>query len=349
MIIYWIACGMSMAFLWISLRAKHSKNNALYWPIATFFSAFPLMWIASIRKNVGADYIAYYNYYNHILHGGKQGRFEILYYLLNKTLALLGMSAPWMFAFCAMLFLMPLFKRIATDSPYPCFSVFLLVASGYYFFFLNGMRQMIGAAIFTLAIPYIEKRKLAPFVLVVLIATGFHTMSIVFLGAYFLTELELDRKTTLCVTVLLIIASNPMANLFNKIIGGMDYYSLYLGSSYDNRGPGTISLIMAGAIVVFASVFYQKENQKYKLYYNLQLITFWVTIMTGKVVLIERFRMSFGLPSIIFIPLIVKEIKNAKIKGICTFLIVTLYFIYATYTIGVLNGNSVLPYETVFD
>lgn len=110
----------------------------------------------------------------------------------------------------------------------------------------------------------------------------------------------------------LILLSNVVAGLFNNIIGGLDYYSLYLASSYAQKGQGLISLIMSGSIVAFATVFYQKNNTKYQVYYNMQVIAFWVTIMTGKVVLIERFRMSFGLSSVIFIPMILNGIKNRK-------------------------------------
>lgn len=253
-----------------------------------------------------------------------------------------------MFAACAMLFLMPLYKMILSDSPYPYFSIFLLIATGYYFFFLNGTRQMIGAAIFMLAIPYIEKKNILPFIVLTLLSTGFHTMSIAFIATYAFSIWRIDNRFLLIVTGGLILLSNVVAGLFNNIIGGLDYYSLYLASSYAQKGQGLISLIMSGSIVAFATVFYQKNNTKYQVYYNMQVIAFWVTIMTGKVVLIERFRMSFGLSSVIFIPMILNGIKNRKTRRICGGAIGILYFFYVTYTIGVLNGNSVLPYQTIF-
>lgn len=104
---------------------------------------------------------------------------------------------------------------------------------------------------------------------------------------------------------------------------------------------------MSGSIVAFATVFYQKNNTKYQVYYNMQVIAFWVTIMTGKVVLIERFRMSFGLSSVIFIPMILNGIKIENQTYLWWSNRHSL-FLYVTYTIGVLNGNSVLPYRTIF-
>lgn len=135
MAVYWSACLASVLFTWFAIHVKHEKEGIQYWLLVTFVAALPLIYISAIRYNVGADYAAYYKYYNRIVQGGDRERFEILYYLLNKGIALLHMSAPWMFAACAMLFLMPLYKMILSDSPYPYFSIFLLIATGYYFFF----------------------------------------------------------------------------------------------------------------------------------------------------------------------------------------------------------------------
>lgn len=264
MAVYWSACLASVLFTWFAIHVKHEKEGIRYWLLVTFVAALPLIYISAIRYNVGADYAAYYKYYNRIVQGGDRERFEILYYLLNKGIALLHMSAPWMFAACAMLFLMPLYKMILSDSPYPYFSIFLLIATGYYFFFLNGTRQMIGAAIFMLAIPYIEKKNILPFIVLTLLSTGFHTMSIAFIATYAFSIWRIDNRFLLIVTGGLILLSNVVAGLFNNIIGGLDYYSLYLASSYAQKGQGLISLIMSGSIVAFATVFYQKTIQNIK-------------------------------------------------------------------------------------
>ena len=213
MAVYWSACLASVLFTWFAIHVKHEKEGIQYWLLVTFVAALPLIYISAIRYNVGADYAAYYKYYNRIVQGGDRERFEILYYLLNKGIALLHMSAPWMFAACAMLFLMPLYKMILSDSPYPYFSIFLLIATGYYFFFLNGTRQMIGAAIFMLAIPYIEKKNILPFIVLTLLSTGFHTMSIVFIATYAFSIWRIDNRFLLIVTGGLILLSNMVAGL----------------------------------------------------------------------------------------------------------------------------------------
>lgn len=351
MIVYWSACLASVAFTWVAIHIKHDTNREgyWYWLLVTFFSALPLIYIAAIRYNVGADYATYYRYYINILNGGnKPGRFEILYFLVNKFVAFFRGSAPWLFGCSASLFLMPIYKRIIKDSPYPYMSIFLLLGMTYYFYFLNGTRQMIGAAFLLLSVPFIEKRKFFPFLCLVLIASGFHLSCIVFVVVYFLTYMNLGPRMLTVITIGVFVFAQFLANVANGILSGMDYYSVYLYSQYAQKGQGYIVLAINILLVVFATFFYQKDNVKYKIYYSLQVIALWASALTGKIVLIDRYRMVFGLPSIILIPMALAGIKNKIFRRICSVGVVLLYFIYSMYTVGVQNSNLVLPYKTIF-
>ena len=344
MTVYWSACLVSIAFTWFATHVKHNKEGLGYWLLVTFVAAFPLIFISAIRFNVGADYIPYYRYYLEILNG----RYEVLYYLANKLIAFFDLSAPWLFGFTAALFLMPVYKRIISDSPYRYMSIFLLLGMTYFFYFLNGTRQMIGAAFLLASIPYIEKGKFIPFLSLVLIATGFHTTSIVFLAVYFLVHMDLNPKILAVITLGVFAFGQFIANIANGILSGMEYYSAYLESSFAQRGQGYVVLAMNILLVIFSTFFYQRENTKFKIYYNLQVLALWASALTGKIVLIDRYRMVFGLASIILVPMTLKGIKNKNTRVIGSLAVVTLYFIYAMYTVGMLNSNIVLPYLTIF-
>lgn len=348
MAVYWSACLASFAFTWFATHVKHDKEGIGYWLLVDFVAAFPLIFVSAIRFNVGADYISYYRYYLGILNGAGQGRYEVLYYLANKLAACFHLSAPWLFGFTASLFLMPVYKRIISDSPYRYMSIFLLLGMTYFFYFLNGTRQMIGAAFLLVSIPYIEKRKFIPFLLLVLIASGFHTTCIVFIVFYFLVYMDLNPRLLAVITLVIFIFGQFFANIANSILSGMDYYSTYLESTYAQKGQGYVVLTINILLVIFATLFYQRENPKFKIYYNLQVVALWASALTGKIVLIDRYRMVFGLASIILVPMILNGIENKNTRIICSTAVVVLYFVYAMYTVGVQNSNTVLPYQTIF-
>ena len=350
MAVYWSACLASFIFTWFATHVKHNHNKEgiVYWLLVTFVAAFPLIYISAIRFNVGADYIPYYRYYLGILNGAGQGRYEVLYYLANKLVACFHLSAPWLFGFAAALFLMPVYKRIMSDSPYRYMSIFLLLGMTYFFYFLNGTRQMIGAAFLLLSIPYIEKRKFIPFLLLIVIATGFHTTCIVFLAVYFLIYMDLNPKLLAAITVAVFVFGQFLANIVNDVLSRMDYYSSYLESTYVQRGQGYVVLLMNILLVVFTTFFYQKENSKFKIYYNLQVIALWASALTGKIVLIDRYRMVFGLASVVLVPMTLNGIENKNTRAVCSAAVVALYFVYVMYTVGMQNSNLVLPYQTIF-
>ena len=350
MLVYWSACLTSIIFTWLAIHIKHNKKNEgiAYWGLVTLFSAFPLIFIAAIRYNVGKDYLSYYNYYLGILGGAQKGRYEILYYLVNKFVAFFDLSAPWLFGLVAIIFLLPVYKRIISDSPYRSMSVFLLLGMTYYFFFLNGTRQMLGATFLLASIPFIEQRRFIPFAICVLIATGFHTTSIVFFGVYFLATFDFSRKILILLTICLFLVGQTLGDFINGLIGNLEYYSDYMQTSLTNQSQGYIVLLMNIVLLAFCTIFYQRNNTKFRIYYNLQVLALWASSLTGKIVLVERFRMVFGLASIILIPITLKGIKDKKIRYSCMAIIVILYFVYAMYTVGVQNSNTVLPYQTIF-
>lgn len=337
-----------MLLTWFVTHIKQ-RHTAYYGLIAAFVAAFPLIFISAIRYDVGADYMPYYRYYMDILHGGGQERFEILYYLLNELVAFCNADAVWLFGAVAILFLVPIYIRIIKDSPYPAMSAFLLVGMTYYFYFLNGARQMMAAACLLLAVPLIEKRRFGLFACAILIATGFHTTSIIFIFLYFMVRLNFGVKSMAFLTVLFFVFSQTIGSVGNVILSQMENYASYIDSTFADRGQGYVVLCMNILITLFSTIFYAKNQPLYKIYYVMQVISLWASALTGTIVLIDRFRMVFGLADIILIPMAIQQIPNRWVRIGSLVTIILLYFIYATYTVVVQNSNMVLPYQTIFD
>ena len=314
-----------------------------------FFAAFPLIFISAIRYNVGADYPSYYKYFMGIVEGDGRGRFEILYYLLNKIVALLGGSAPWLFGLAAALFLLPVYRSILRDSPYPYLSIFLLLGTTLFFYSLNGTRQMIGTAFLLLSVPFLEKKKMVPYVVLVLVASGFHTMCLLFLVVYFLVWLRFTPQILAGITVGICLLGELLSRIAVAIIGKMPYYSDYLETSFAEKERGYIVLCIDIVLVIFSTIYYQKGNDKFRIYFNLQVLALWASVLTGKIVLVDRFRLSFSLASIVLLPMTIKGIENRKTRRIVAIIVCIMYFLYATYTVEIQNSNLVIPYQTIFN
>lgn len=348
MLIYWMGCILALSFAWVGMHAKHNPaREKAFTRYMIGISALPLILIAAFRYDVGQDYLyTYVPYFQRVREGRVLKALEPIYHYINVIVAKLTGEYFWVFAVCAVIFLLLVYSQIFEDSPYPLLSIFLLFGMSYYFIFLNAMRQMVGCAILLYSLRFVKEKQLIKFCVCVLLAAGFHRSCIVFLVVYFLATIKINPKVVIIVTIVLFSLSKVVGKFLNNIVMQTDYAG-YVGSVYDTGQQGYIVLAINVALVVFAA-FYYKNNFQYQMYFNLQIIAMWIAAFSGELVLINRLRWPFGLPSIILVPIVISNVPREKMRTIFSIGIVILYFIYITYTIGIKNGNNVLPYQTIF-
>lgn len=345
MIVYTASCVASMLIAWATLHVKQLENSKPWFK--ALLACFPLFFIAAFRYDVGQDYLyTYFPYFYRVQAGTVTETLEPAYHLLNVIVAKLGGSVVWVFAISAAIFMMCVFTSIYRESPSPVLSIFLLVGMTYYFIFLNTMRQMIGCGILLYALRFVQKKRFGPFLICVLIASCFHISCFLGIVIYFLQFIRFSPKITLGVTALLLVLSRPLTQLALKIIA-MTPYGSYIGSVFDTGEKGYFIIAINAAILLLGMAFYQK-NDKFNLYFNLQVVSLWIAAFSGNVALIGRLRWMFGLPGIILIPLILKGIKNGKLRFLAISAVVICFALYTAITIGLRNGNNVLPYQMIW-
>lgn len=117
--------------------------------------------------------------------------------------------------------------------------VFCLYQSLFYSFFsITGIRQTIATGFTLWCYQYIQKQKLLPFVILVLIGATIHKSVLIFLPFYFLAQL---RKTRILLTGSLILlpvmfnVARRMAVFLANISGSKDYM-MYAESDYETTG-----------------------------------------------------------------------------------------------------------------
>ncbi len=364
MTIYWIACIASVYLAAAVLQVNHERDDIRYYVTLAFCASLPLNFICSIRYNVGKDYLSYKAYFNLIANGSTvyspgsiyvdimaNGRsiaqIEPLYFLINKVIALLGGDYRWLFAVTSTIFLVMVFLEIYRASPSPPQSVFLLVAMSSYFFFMNGMRQMIGCSILMYSLRYIEEQRLRPFILCVLVACGFHMSCFPFLVVYFVGTIDFKPKNIILMTGSMFVFASLLGSALSKVMMMTDY-GRYIGSDFDKGQQGIIVLVINGLLVALGLLYYDEEDVRFRLYLNLQMVTLWITILTGHVALIDRLRWMFGLPGIVLLPIIFSKIEDVPTRRFITCCVIGAFFVYCSYRILVFNANNVLPYRTIF-
>lgn len=344
--IYVCGCLLSMLIAWIGSYTKYYKDGKKMAIIV--FSMMPLLLISAFRYGVGTDYYYMYTPYMEALRMGIEIRdIEPVFKWLNLCIIGLDGSTQWIFVISAFLFLYFTYSQIFEDSPYPYLSIFLLLGMTYYFISLNAIRQMIGAGILLYSIRFIEQRDLKTFLISVIIATGFHYSCLTFTIAYWLYPIRFNLFRSVMFSIIFVFMLFIFKDRVLQFISSTPY-GVYIGSFYDTGNTGYYILLIQLTVFMFSSVF-SNGTAKYRLYLWLQLISLFLASMGSVIVLLERVRWMFGLPSVILLPLAVNNMRNKEEKIIIGALIILLFFFYAAYTIGIKNGHEVFPYRTIFD
>ena len=233
------------------------------------------------------------NYYN----------YEKGYLILNKLIGSIFPNIQFFLAVVAFLSLAPIFYVIYKKSVSPVFSILVYMGLSPFLLTYSGLRQSIAIAMCFLSIIYIERKRILPFICIILLATTIHTSALVFLLAYPLYQIRFSQKTRL-VTIfgigLVYLIRVPLFSALIKIMGR--------ATVIDNNNSITLFLVFC-MIYVFC-IFY--TGPEYQGNLNLFFIACCIQGMGGVNLLVIRVGYYFILPLCVLLPNIIDKISNKK-------------------------------------
>lgn len=357
MVVYTVATIISVFFSMLTLKYKKNGKytNKAITCVLLSLSALPLVIITSIRYDVGQDYFyTYVPYFNNLLINNINENVEIGYYYLNKFVQLFTTDYVWIFTLCSLIFFYFVYRGIYDQSENLPLSVCLLVITGYYFIFLNTMRQSLSVAIIFYALKYVKQRNFGKYAIFTLIACLIHSSAIYSIPIYFIYGIKIKPKMQIILIAIIIVFKQILGSFISNLVV-QSKYSAYLGlEAGQNVAGGTITIAIDIVVLMFSWIYFNKESlyiNKKEFYFhsNLQLISTIIGLLSGIAPLINRLRWYYSFEIILFIPLILALEKNEKNRYIEILVIVAAFSIYCFITVGINNSNIVLPYQTIFN
>lgn len=351
MIIYWLAAFLSYFFArvydWLRGFRLRGHESACLEVAALALCALILICVTGFRYQVGADYIPYQEYFYQVLFTAEQGRFEYGYYLLNLVCTWVSDNPRFMFVVSAALFYTIVIIAVKRMSPDISLSIFLIIGCGFFFYFMNGTRQMLAAAFVLLALTTLGKRHNLYFVLLVLLGSLFHLSAIVCFVILVLHRIPVSGKSIIAIILFcfLFIRFLPALAESAAVYFG---YGDYLESGSVTARTGLVQIAINFCILIFGLVMYLHSSAKddtFRVCILMQLVAFILALMTGQVVLIQRIQQFFALSQVILIPKALACIEVRQFRWILRLLIIFIYVIYIYITVGLWNSNLVLPYR----
>lgn len=347
-----------LSFLLLGKSSDDKKtNNKQFFSLA--FVVVVFAFISSVRGDFTSDYVVYANNYlkfdgvpfKNLLKVDKH--YEPLFSLLNWTLIKISDDSVWLFTICSFLILIPYSIIIRRYSVNWGLSFILLLTVGFYLPSFNVTRQVVAASICSLGVFYIYKKDFLRFCLIVVIASAFHRLSLLFLPFYFVLQIKPTAKNIILMLASVVAISYAYEYISFYIIGlfGFDYTrdSEVLGM----KSGDLKSCIVYLAVSAFVIFFGKPRNQKITIDNGrLSCIIYDATLIWGALYLLSmnlqfviRFTYYFFPFVAIALPKTLLNVRNEAARKIIIAGIILLlsYFFFNAY-----SGSAYNPYYTIF-
>ncbi|WP_293943156.1 MULTISPECIES: EpsG family protein [unclassified Sphingobacterium] len=329
-----------------------------------FIFCFGFYILSFVRWEIGTDWKNYYDYFQSV--GSipfEDDVFEWGYSILTRAIA--GFTDNYnVFLFAAGLILFS-FQSMALKkmSPYPIMS--LLFLWSIQFANVLFVRQWIAIAILMFSVIYIEKRQFIPFILLVVLAAGFHRTSWIFVLAWWVYQMNFSRKRM----VLLLLASIGFSVVITKVleflsggIGGVVQAKIdtYLSDEFNddtNSEIGLLSVIIRGFankfLILFTSFYlYDRIIEKYpqfRGYLNLYwfgAIIYFSTISIS--VVFVRISYAFDVFQIILVAYFFKLIESPLLRFTAFLVLVCYLFLRMRQQLNGPYADEFVPFKLFF-
>ena len=238
-------------------------------------------------------------------------------------------------------------KRYAVNYPFA-----VIVFLGLWFFFtFTYLRQVLGATVAWLSIPYIIKRKPIKFFIVVLIAMSIHKSAIIFMPVYFIAHISWSQKTvkwTMIVALLLGLSSIP--NSLFSAYGDMSQVEMQ--ADYSAAGGFRIAYLLEAAFFLWIiwKNYEDFENCDIQTRVLLNMALIFCALLLFFIRSENGGRLSWYYIIGIICTLTTIAMRNKNIHSLAPLLIVVMLFLYIRiFDAWQGNNNSLLnlyPYKT---
>lgn len=232
-------------------------------------------------------------------------------------------------------------------SKMPWLSFALIIALSSYTYMFCIIRQSLAVAFLYFSLPFIKERKFFKFIFVVLLASLFHVVSVLFIPLYWISRIHISLKN-ICCGIFISIASPFLMK------GFVEFFLKFMGKSYAFSTEITMnSMVVVFFVILFNLCFFKKNlflNEK-----SNDVVIFWcfflsfpVQIMGMLMPILGRASTGIFFPfSAILIPNLIFD--NCDSNGKVCFALTT-FCLFFVYFLIVFNASFsyLIPYESYY-
>lgn len=338
----------NLALIWFysiiyNLISHTSSNKKRLKYIFISIATLQLILLLSLRHStIGIDVPGYVSFFKRsILSSTIDHRFELGYKALNNIIGILTNNEQIFLTIVAILSIAPVGRFIYKYSKMPFLSFTIYIAFNYYAFTFSGLRQAISFAIIFISYDYIKDRKLMKFLICVVCASLFHKSALIFLPAYFIYRIKINKIVIGSLIALDLVIFIFRKSIFTFFINNFyQSFSIVESSSYTWMAFCALIVLM-GSFVYKSMINISDDNSGLYMFLLIGISLMIFASVGNNVMRIADYYYMFV---IIFIPEALTAVKDKKLALVVGYLVIIgLIIIYLWFLKG--SPYGIVPYR----
>lgn len=317
MIPYIVLLGITILFysMLCNVQLKGVNKGRMY--IAVVTSAVVLL-LGLRHPSMGVD-LAYGQYYGYlasfqsiakmswkkVLSLTSYLNYERGYVLFNKVVGLISREEQFFLFVCAVASIVPIGLTIGKYSK-NCRTSFLIYF-GLSIFMVNfsALRQAIAVAITFWGFGYIKEKRLKGYILLVLVASLFHTSALISILAYPLYWINLNRSARMVT-----LGTLPILFLLRSTI--WDFIVRITGRSVGAEHNGAVMLFLLFAAIYVYTIVFSPEKNSYSGLSNLLFVCCCILSLTEVSQIVQRVAYYYLPYTMLVLPEVLDAVRNSR-------------------------------------
>ena len=268
--------------------------------------------------------------------------YERGYIIYNKLVGFLGADRQMFLFVTAAVSIVPIMYYLSKNSKNMLLSIIIYLGLPVFLMCFSGLRQSIAIGITSLSMVCIKDKSLVKFVLLVLLASTFHSTAIVFLVAYPLYHIKISNKWDAISIISIPVVYILRVPLFNII-------SRLLKDNAKMEDTGALTLFIIFALIYVGLVILNKKQNRPGGYINIFYLACLCQAFAGVYYTAMRVGYYFMIALAIGLPEVLQDMKSERDENksykIAYGVVVALFIIYGLYAIKTSTWAMACPYK----
>ncbi|PAV31554.1 capsular biosynthesis protein [Virgibacillus profundi] len=212
-------------------------------------------------------------------------------------------------------------------------SLYVYITGGLFLVSMNGIRQVLAAAITFAAIKYLINGSFIKYAIIIVLASFFHQSALILLPIYFLVRFKAWSKATVALVMLSVVAVIGYEQFSSLLFTALEDTQYAAYDSFAEGGANILRVAVEGAPIIFAYLGREKLKQIFPnsdFIVNMALIGFVFMVIATQQWIFARISIYFQLYQLILIAWIPKLFRE-KDQKLIYFGILICYFAYYYY------------------